>query len=265
MIMDQYDGKLPASYEDLLKLPGVGPYTAGAIASIAYGLPEPAVDGNVLRVVARLTADRSDVTKDATKQRITQALRKIYPQSPPQASAMTQAIMELGERICLPNGAPKCEQCPLGAFCPSRAQGLTDRIPYRAPKKARKIQEKTIFLLLCEGKVALHKRKERGLLAGLWEFVNQESHLDDQEARTWLVSQGVDIVRHICLPEATHVFTHVEWHMKGYLIVCRETRMPGRGDDLVWVTAEELSNVYALPTAFRPYLQSLVDFWRDET
>lgn len=263
-IMEQYGGELPASYEALLSLPGIGAYTAGAIASIAFGLPEPAVDGNVLRVITRLTADESDIMKETTKRRVTASLKTIYPKEKERASNMTQALMELGEQVCIPNGAPRCEACPLGATCRSRALGLTDRIPVRAPKKARRIQPRTVFMLMHEDKVALRKREDKGLLSGLWEFVGTEEALDAPSARAWLAEQGIAVERLVSAPDAVHIFTHVEWHMKGYFVLCDSmpSELPGRPP--VWVTRADLHENYALPTAFRAFVRALDGFCPDE-
>jgi A/G-specific adenine glycosylase len=262
VMMQQHGGNLPADYRALLSLPGIGPYTAGAIASIAFGLPEPAVDGNVLRVVTRLTADESDVTKESTKQHITALLRTIYPQSEAGPGAMTQALMELGERICLPNGAPRCQECPLGAFCPARAQDLTDRIPNRPPKKARSVQEKTVLVLLDGDKVALRKRPDRGLLASLWEFVSLEGHLNDDAVEQYLKECGIEAVQIQQIPDAIHIFTHVEWHMKGYLVLCGNV---DPSSSFCWATRRQLQEAYALPTAYSAQLHALEQFWDGET
>lgn len=264
-IMERYGGELPASYEALLSLPGIGAYTAGAIASIAFGLPEPAVDGNVLRVMARLTADVRDVMKEATKKDVTASLRAIYPQDKDKAAAMTQALMELGERVCIPNGTPRCEACPLGATCLARVGGLTDRVPVRAPKKARKIQPRTVYLLVHGDKVALRKRGESGLLSGLWEFVGTEDAYDLSQALTWLENRGVQARRLIALPDAKHIFTHIEWHMTGYLVLCGNAPDELLGQPLVWVTRKNLQERYALPTAFRAFVQALEEFSPPET
>ena len=253
-IVEHHGGRLPADLDALLSLPGIGAYTAGAIASIAFGLPEPAVDGNVLRVITRLLADGDDIMKQSTRSRITEQLRAIYPQEPDRAAAMTQAIMELGEQVCIPNGAPRCQDCPLGASCLARAAGLTDTIPYRAPKKARTIRERTVLLLMREGKVALRRRGEEGLLAGLWEFPGFEEHLDEVAAVRRREERGIGVASLVPVPDAVHVFTHVEWHMKGYAVECRE--VPEEAG-LVFVAPQELREHYALPTAFRAFARAL--------
>ncbi|MBE6621143.1 MAG: A/G-specific adenine glycosylase [Ruminococcaceae bacterium] len=254
VMVERYGGQLPADYEALLSLPGIGAYTAGAIASIAFGLPEPAVDGNVLRVITRLCADEDDVMKQTTRSRVSDRLRMIYPSEPDRAAAMTQALMELGEQVCIPNGAPRCQSCPLGATCLARAKGLTDVIPHRAPKKSRRIQQRTVFLLLHEGKVALRRREDKGLLSGLWEFPGEECHLDEAQAADLLEEKGIRCSRIRPLADAVHIFTHVEWHMKGYAIHCREVPWES---DLVFVTPQEIRRQYALPTAFRAFARAL--------
>jgi A/G-specific adenine glycosylase len=258
-VMQMYGGELPPSYEALLSLPGIGAYTAGAISSIAFGLPEPAVDGNVLRVIARLTADESDVLAERTKRRVTEALRAIYPRTADEAADMTQALMELGEQLCIPNGTPRCESCPLGAFCRARAERTTDRIPYRAPKKGRKIRKRTVLLLLHGGKVALRKRGEQGLLAGLWEFVSIEAPMEVEQLRADLATQGMDGYRLTPTSDAKHVFTHVEWLMRGYFVQCEDEINTFDGTPLVWVTLRELTERYALPTAYRAFVVALVE------
>lgn len=256
-IMEQHGGKLPADYTALRSLPGIGAYTAGAVASIAFGLPEPAVDGNVLRVITRLCADRADITKETTKRRITEQLREIYPQEPSGAAAMTQALMELGERVCLPNGEPHCDACPLGLVCRARAKGLIDDIPVRTPKKPRRIEPRTVFLIVADGKIALVKRPSHGLLAGLWEFPCMPVHLDEATAMQRLCTCGASVRTLSCTTDATHIFTHIEWHMKGYIALCDRPVADWDDSELVFVTPDELKSSYALPTAYRAYLQVL--------
>lgn len=171
LVMERYGGELPRSYEELLTLPGIGPYTAGAIASIAYGIPVPAVDGNVLRVATRLMADPSNISDPKTKKRIENCLQFILPQEAP--GTFNQAMMELGATVCLPNSAPQCEACPLHSLCAAGAQGNPCDFPVKAPKKARRIEERAVFLFLCDRKLALHRRPNQGLLAGLWELPNE--------------------------------------------------------------------------------------------
>ena len=144
-IMETYDGFIPQSYEELLKLKGIGSYTAGAISSIAYNQPVPAVDGNVLRVISRVCADDSDIMKQSVRTAMERKLRELM-------EGMTdvliprkfnQALMELGAMICVPNGAPHCEECPWQAFCEARLQNRIAELPVKKKAKARRVEDKT--------------------------------------------------------------------------------------------------------------------------
>ncbi|MBQ8718615.1 MAG: A/G-specific adenine glycosylase [Clostridia bacterium] len=262
VICEQHGGIFPADYGALRALPGVGDYTAGAIASIAFGLAEPAVDGNVLRVIMRLSADNSDILADAVKKRVRDQLRAIYPSKGGDAAAMTQALMELGQRVCIPNGQPHCDECPLGAFCMARVNHLTDSIPYRAPKKPRRIEKRTVFLL-CRAdrqpdgtdivRYAIRKRASKGLLASLWEFPSVDGHLCASEAKDAVqtIFEPLYVIDAAKAADAVHIFTHIEWHMCGYCLLCQGDCA---SDELTWATADELRTVYALPSAFRAYL-----------
>lgn len=249
-IMRSHNGQLPASYPALLTLPGIGPYTAGAIASIAYGIPMPAVDGNVLRVVMRILACREDVTQEKVKKSVAAQLQAILP--PDAAGDFNQALMELGAMICLPKGAPKCAFCPINQICLAKAQGSEMELPLKTPKKARRIEEKTIFLLLYQGRVAFRKRPPKGLLAGMWELPSAEGTLDVDDARAFIQKSGLVPVNIHHLPKAKHIFTHIEWQMTGYAITIKE--LPTQ-QDLCWVTAAELAGSFAVPSAFKVYTQ----------
>ena len=240
-IMTDFGGELPRKAEELKKLPGIGDYTAGAIASIAYGEPEPAVDGNVLRVLSRLLAFDDDIMEQKTRRRVTEALRAVYP-SGEGAALLTEGIMELGETVCIPSGEAKCSLCPLRDLCRAQKAGTVDRYPVKAAPKPRRIEERTVLLLRCGERWAIRRRAGKGLLAGLWEFPNEPGALGADEASA-LIPGALH-----CAPcgEATHIFTHVEWHMHGWLIDC-----DGELPDCVWVTAAELGEVYPLPIAFR--------------
>ena len=252
VIVREHGGALPASAEALRRLPGIGDYTAGAIASIAFGLPEPAVDGNVLRVVARLTADGRDVLSPAMKRDVTEALRAVYPHDPKKARAMTEALMELGETVCIPNGAAHCEACPLSALCRARAEGLTDSIPYRKPKPARTVEARTVLLLLCGDRVGIFRRPPEGLLGGLWEFPSADGTLSPEEVKELLAAWGLSAIAIEEGPVAKHIFTHREWHMTSYLVT-----LDAEGGGLTFATREGLRTVYAIPSAFRAFLDLL--------
>lgn len=249
VLMETYGGVLPRRPEELKKLPGIGDYTAGAIASIAYHEPAPAVDGNVLRVYARLMAMEDDIMKDTTKKKVTAVLQQAYPTGE-DAARLTEGLMELGERVCIPGGVPLCERCPLSILCAAHEKGLTENLPVRSAPKARRVEERTVFLLTHEGKYALCRRASRGLLAGLWEFPNAESFMADGEISDYLAKHGCSCLVRQDGPSGLHVFSHVEWHMRGVLIRCGE-----ESEKFVWKSREEIFASYAIPTAFRVYLE----------
>ena len=241
-VMDQFDGELPRAYEDLVTLAGVGEYTAGAIVSIAFGVPVPAVDGNVLRVAARLTGDRRDVAAPGTKKAVRQALLETMPRKMP--GDYNQALMELGATVCLPNGAPLCEKCPAAGFCTARREGTAGELPVKAPKRPRRVEERTVYLIFRDGKVALRRRPSKGLLAGLWEYPNDlapcGSPVEGEET-----FGGV----------GRHIFTHVEWRMTAWVVEANGDALPA---GWVWADREELAETYAVPSAFQSF-RSLVE------
>jgi len=254
-VVEQYGGILPKTAAELRHLAGIGEYTAGAIASIAYGEPSPAVDGNVLRVIARLTADPRNILSPSTKRDITAALQRIYP-SGRDAAALTQGLMELGERVCIPNGAPACHVCPLQSLCEAKKQGLTDTLPLREKNKTRRKEEKTVLLLHCTetDRYAIRKRADTGLLASLWELPNAPTRLTADEAQDAALSLGLSPLSVTPLPDEKHLFTHVEWHLSGYRIECER-----ECDDFLWVTAKELSESFAVASAFRAYRRLITE------
>lgn len=168
-IEQEYEGKMPTNYADLLKLAGIGEYTAGAIASISYKEKVPAVDGNVLRVVSRVLASKEDVLLPETKRKITKALFEIMPNEP---GDFNEGLMELGEKICLPNTVPMCDKCPIQEFCRAHKENLTKEIPVRIKKQKRKIEKRTVFILEYQNQMAIRKREKTGILAKLYEFPN---------------------------------------------------------------------------------------------
>ena len=242
-ILDEHDGVFPDSHSEVLALPGIGPYTAGAICSIAYDLPTPAVDGNVLRVFSRLLDDPSPIDLPATKKHVTEALEAVYPE---QAGDFTQALMELGATLCGPNRAPDCEHCPCRAFCLGFRRGTAPGLPVKAPKKEKKQEDRTVFILRCAGKYALRKRPDKGLLAGLWEFPNISGQMSAAEAVAYL--QGLNIATSEILREVSrkHIFTHIQWNMTGIYL---ETAT--MSEQFRWFTPDQINTQAALPTAFR--------------
>ena len=247
VIIDAYGGAFPRTHAEILALPGIGPYTAGAIASICFGLPSPAVDGNVLRVYARLTATMDCVDLPAVKRRVTDELANILPDTDP--AAFNQALMELGAMVCLPNGAPQCHACPLAQLCQARAAGTQLQYPVRRKKKARRVEELTVFILTSNGTLAVEKRESDGLLAGLWALPNVPDTLGEHEALALAKHWGADPIELTKCSRKNHIFTHVEWHMTGYYIQCRTACPP-----FTWVCDTQRSDRVALPTAFRQFI-----------
>lgn len=248
-VMEEYGGSLPADYEKLQTLKGIGHYTAGAIASIAYGIEVPAVDGNVLRVITRVTADESDITKQSVKNEMEARLSQVVPKG--RAGEYNQALMELGATVCLPNGQPLCEECPWKDICLARAQGLIDKIPVKSKAKPRKIEQKTVLVIRDGERFVLQKRAKKGLLAGMYEFPNQPGTLDEKEALAQVEAMGLLPVRIEKLPEAKHIFSHVEWHMTGYAI--RVAALEEEQEKLLFVEPEDTKEQYPIPAAFEAY------------
>jgi len=245
-IMERHNGVFPTAHAAIRELAGIGDYTAGAIGSICFGLPTPAVDGNVLRVCARLTEDHTPIDKPQTKKALTEQLARIYPLG--QCGDFTQALMELGATVCVPNGAPHCERCPLQNICLAHRDGMEAELPVKGAKKPRRQEAMTVFILECEDHYALHKRPETGLLAGLWEFPHVSGTLEAEDALKQLETWGIrpeDVQRS---SDKIHIFTHIQWNMRGLYIRCSN-----RTDGFIWAKEEELDTVYALPTAFRQF------------
>ena len=247
-IVKDFGGELPRTAAELKTLPGIGDYTAGAVASIAWGEPEPAVDGNVLRVAMRVLARGDDVMEPSTRREVTELLREVYP-SGEEAALLTEGIMELGETVCLPNGEPVCLLCPLRELCLACAEGAQQDYPVRAKPKERRIERRTVLLLRCRDRFAVRRRPEEGLLAGLWEFPNREGELEAEKLEKLL---GAEALRCRELGRAKHVFSHVEWHMQGYLVDLEK-----EPEGFTWLTAEEIEERCSIPTAFRYYKKKL--------
>ncbi len=247
----EYGGELPADYHALLSLPGIGSYTAGAIASIAFGLPYPAVDGNVLRVISRVTECRADIGDPAVKKEWEQVIASILPQQG--VGDFNQSLMELGALICQPNGAPRCLACPLIQVCKGYRNGTAEELPVKAPKKERRVETLSVFLLIAGGKTALSKRGEQGLLAGLWELPNHPGKTAPDKLKDYFDELGVPAVVESA-GNAKHIFTHVEWRMEGYIV---RLERPFDSPKLIWCTKKELETRYPLPSAFKKYRKML--------
>ncbi len=252
VMVSEYGGRVPDQYEELLKLPGIGSYTAGAIASLAYGRRVPAVDGNVLRVLSRVLASTEEIDKPAVKRRFESLLRLAMPET--ECGAFNQGLIEIGALVCVPGGSPGCGECPLASVCLSHRRGLQDVIPRRTPKKRRRVEERTILLIEADGRVAIRKRPKKGLLASLYEFPGLEGRLSADEVRRELAENASCLCLEIePAGEARHIFSHVEWHMTGYHI--RTDRIP---PGCLGARRDEIKEKYPLPGAFGKYIEYLL-------
>lgn len=246
VVCERYGGELPADYDALRALPGIGDYTAGAIASIAFGIPAPAVDGNVLRVFARLYNDDADITKPETKRKFTERVLDQMPKATP--GPYNEALMELGALVCVPNAAPQCLACPLAPVCRGFAAGRAEQLPVKPPKKEKERLPVTVALVQSPAGLLLQRRPDKGLLAGLWQpaaFENQAMNREQLTAA--LAALGVDAVLDRPLQPARHVFTHKIWQLSGWAGSAPAVSLP---EGWVWGRPED----YPLPSAFEGIL-----------
>jgi A/G-specific adenine glycosylase len=248
ILVEKYNGELPAQYELLCELPGIGPYTAGAIASIAFYIPVPAVDGNVLRVISRVLGSKENISDTKVKRNMEESLQKILPED---VSSFNQALMELGAMICLPNGAPKCKRCPLNEICIAHQKGIVHEIPVKLKKNARKAENLTVFIIQFQDKIAIQKRTQSGVLNNLWQLPNCNGKLTAKQIETQLNEWGIITLSVRSKSKAKHIFTHIEWNMTAYVIEAYDVKTK---NSFEWVTFEQLENEYALPTAFKKLL-----------
>lgn len=250
VVKEQYHGTLPADYEKLRELPGIGNYTAGAIASIAYNIPVPAVDGNVLRVYARLEEDDEDILKASMKNRVEREIAAVMPKDCP--GTFNQALMELGAMVCVPNGKPKCEVCPVAFACKARANGTIETLPVKKKAKERRLEKKTVLVIRDGERVAIRKRPKKGLLAGLYELPNIPGHLGKEEILNWLQTYDLTALRIQRLADARHIFSHVEWDMTGYMIRVAQLDR-SREKEMLFVEVADAEQKYPVPAAFHAY------------
>ena len=258
MMMEKYNGLMPEEYRELLTLPGIGSYTAGAISSIAYGKKEPAVDGNVLRVLARLKGDDRDVAQQSVRTMVEEEVRLCMPKEKP--GEFNQALMELGAVVCIPNGMPHCGQCPWQSVCEAHLQERELEFPYKTSKKPRVIEKKTVLIIRDEDKAALKKRPDQGLLAGMYEFPCLEGHLTDRQVLKYLKETGLSVLKIEALNPSKHIFTHKEWHMIGYAVRVDELAERKDRNEIIFAGIQEVRNKYPIPSAYRAYLKAFIGF-----
>jgi len=251
-VMVDYHGEFPSTYEEIRSLTGIGNYTAGAISSFAFGIPKPAVDGNVLRVISRLTASYEDIMKASVRERVEEDLEELIPVDA--ASDFNQGLIELGAIVCVPNGAPKCSECPLAHLCKAHEQGIELELPVKSKAKERRIEKKTVFIFQDGDHVAIKKRPAKGLLAGLYELPNVEGHLTEDEAIKYSKQIGLSPLRIQKLEDGKHIFSHVEWQMIGYQIRVDELENSCT-EKMMFVHPEEIQADYPIPAAFETYVK----------
>ena len=245
-IVEDHGGVFPIEYKDIRALAGVGDYTAAAISSICFGQPVPAVDGNLLRVTARVMGDATDITTTQGKRHFTAALQAVIPLNAP--GQFNQAMMDLGATVCLPNGVPQCARCPAADFCQANAQDRTRELPVRPAKKPRRVEERVVFLLFHEGKVALRRRPAKGLLAGLWEYPNELAPAEEARTRWGLPGEGTFV------GTGKHIFTHVEWRLTARRW---DLSAPALPEGWVWADRRALERDYPIPSAFASVQQAV--------
>lgn len=247
-IMIDHGGQLPDKYDELLKLAGIGEYTAGAIASIAFGERVAAVDGNVLRVMARLLDEDADVMQPAVRKRLAAIVGDLVPADDP--GGFNEGLMELGETICLPNTMPLCDRCPIRDFCAVSGTERAAQLPTRKQPKPRKVEQRTVQIVIADKRVLLHKRDNKGLLSGMWELPNR---LQEEGNGNLPQEWNAMVLRKEASVSGKHVFSHIEWHLTGEVFFTNPFDPP---QGYVWVSEKDFEQ-YALPTAFRLFAQQL--------
>lgn len=252
IIVRDYEGQLPDDVNHLKALPGIGPYTAGAIASIAFGKRVEAIDGNVLRVMARIAAQKGDISQRAVRSQLEDILHPLT--DTPRVGDFNQALMELGALICLPHSMPKCDLCPLSSLCKAYQLGIQETLPAKTPSKPRKTEERTVLVLRQGKRFALRKRTEKGVLCGLWELPSLSGHRTADECISELSKQGILVLNIVPISPSKHIFSHLEWHMIGYLVIVGEVEARG---DFIWENADKIKTHYSIPTAFKEYMKYL--------
>lgn len=253
-VMVDYNGEFPDTYEEIRSLTGIGNYTAGAISAFAYGIPEPAVDGNVLRVISRILSNDEDIMKASVRTKVEDSIREVIPAGA--AGDFNQGLIELGALICVPNGMPKCEECPVKEWCLAKEENRVMELPVKTKAKARKIEKRTVFIVKDGEKVLIRKRPSKGLLSGLYELPNELGHLEEEEVIAYCKKNNLSPLRLKKLGSGKHIFSHVEWHMEGYAIQLDELE-ENKTEEMLFAEPKEIEKEYPIPSAFEYYMQFL--------
>ena len=241
-VIAEHGGAFPADLAALRRLPGIGPYTAGAVASIAFRIRTPAVDGNVERVVSRLFGIREDVGIPSVKRRLFAHAAALVPEDRP--GDFNQAMMELGARICQP--APRCDACPVRQFCDAYDAGDADALPVKQRKAAQKVLPRGVALVFHQDRVLLHRREER-LLQGLWCFPGFDHAVSPSEVEKHLRKLSITARFVEEVGGARHVFTHIIWDMH---LLRFQAQSPACPEGWRFVSKAEL-DALPLPTAMK--------------
>lgn len=249
LLLEKFNGRVPSDFDEILSLPGIGEYTAGAILSIAYGVAVPAVDGNVLRVYSRVFKSYEDIADPKVLKKVRNEIKTLIP--PHRAGDFNQSLMELGATVCLPNGAPLCSSCPLSSICKAKTEHLQQILPVKSAKKERTVENRTVYLILVGDKICIRKRAKKGLLGGMWEFPNEKRGDTKKQLSDW----GIAIKKVSSAGKAKHIFTHIEWQMEGVFVTAEDQKLP---DGFVLVSLEQLTKEVAMPSAFRHFFHFLM-------
>ena len=242
---------LPNTRDELLSLPGIGEYTAGAILSISFDKPSVSIDGNVYRVLGRYYKIEESISKRSTYYIYEKYILHILPSN--NAGDFTQSFMDLGSLICTPK-SPRCEECPLRKGCLSFKSGEVLLYPKKDKKKDKKVVEMTVFLYIYKNKVAIRKRENKGLLASLYEFPNINQIVSEIDIENQLIDENVSYYSVSKIGDAEHIFSHVIWNMTGYKVVLKKPIV-----DYLWVTKEEICQFYSIPSAFAYFCDSFLN------
>lgn len=254
-IMEEHDGKLPRTAAELKTLAGIGDYTSAAIASIAFGEPVPAIDGNLLRVFARRTLYKDNIKDGKAKKAATPYYEDRIPAERP--GDYNQALMDLGATVCIPHGAPHCDVCPWSKACLAHDNHVETDYPLSVSKPKRTIDHLTVFLLHDDKRIVLHRRPDEGLLSGLYEYPNVSGILAPQEAIDYVESLGFTIRQIAGTRKAKHIFSHREWHMTAYDMEVEDAR--AGAETLIPATYDELREKYSVPSAFAPFTELILE------
>ncbi|MDP5275035.1 A/G-specific adenine glycosylase [Chengkuizengella axinellae] len=263
-----YGSVVPDNPKDISSLKGVGPYTAGAVLSIAYDKPEPAVDGNVMRVLSRYFLIEEDITKVSTRTAMEKIIREIIPSDA--ASDFNQGLMELGALVCTPK-SPKCTTCPVMEHCDARLQGKEEALPIKKKAKPPKLEQRLVAFIegtgTNEGKILIRQRPGKGLLAGMWELPH---YLTENPLKDWMGSEELNedfVIDQYALETGTelgsgqwmldinHVFSHILWDMKVYQFTESHSLIEKEAIQLsseyryAWISLDEVDE-YVFPNVF---------------